>query len=134
MALKHDLIADFLDRSVERQSWYRKNANTVNGGVAGLAGAVAFLLAYVQTTGQWPGIEGLLVFLAPVLSALALKLTRNGIGEVQAAELKRKAAMEERRETPSSRSTAPGPAPTEAPATTSSGLPVYHGPSTRTEA
>lgn len=96
--LRTEVVADFIDRSVEDQTWYRQNANVVNGTAAGLAGAAAFLLTYTQTTGSWPGLEGALVFLAPVLSAVALKLTRNGIGEVQAAELKRKAAMEDRQE------------------------------------
>lgn len=96
--IRTEVVADFIDRTVESQSWYRQNANVVNGTAAGLAGAAAFLLTYVQTTGSWPGLEGALVFLSPVLSAVALKLTRNGIGEVQAAELKRKAAMEDRME------------------------------------
>lgn len=123
MARKHDVIADFVDRSVEDQSWYRKNANTINGVVAGLAGAAVFLLTYVQTTGAWPGAEALLVFLAPLLSAVALKLTKNGIGETQAAELKRRADMEDRQDdrgsTPANRAVQPPP-----PATRS-GLPVY---------
>lgn len=129
MAIKHDIIADFVDRSVEGQTWYRKNANTVNGVVAGLAGAIAFLLAYVQTTGQWPGAEGLLVFLAPLLSAVALKLTKNGIGETQAAELKRQAAMEDREVSRERQRSVQAPV-AEAPSTPS-GLPVFH---TQTEA
>lgn len=131
MAAKHDIIADFVDRSVEGQSWYRQNANVVNGLVAGLAGALAFLLAYVQASGSWPGAEGLLVFLVPIFSAVALKLTKNGIGESQAAELKRHAAMEDREDSRRevSRQVAPT-APVADTPSTASGLPVYFGSTT----
>lgn len=131
--IRTEVVADFIDRSVEGQSWYRQNANVVNGTAAGLAGAAAFLLTYVQTTGSWPGLEGALVFLAPVLSAVALKLTRNGIGEVQAAELKRKAAMEDRElvrhETPALGTPVSRETPAAAPAPRDpSRLPVYTPP------
>lgn len=137
MGMRNELIAEFIDQTVEDQSWYRKNANTVNGTAAGLAGATAFLLAYYQSTGTRPGLESLLVFLAPLLSAIALKLTRNGIGEVQATEMKRKAALEDRMEVHRERVreevSRPSTPETDPAATTVSGLPVYRGPSTYTE-
>lgn len=92
---RYEVVAGFIDRAVEDQNWYRRNANWINGTLAAVAGVLVYLLAYIQTSGNSPQLEQLLVAVVPFLTAISLRLTKNGIGSVQAAELKQKVAKED---------------------------------------
>ena len=78
---KQDIIVNFLENSLENQSFYRKNANTINGVVASVAATLVFVLTLIQTAGYLPGTEAAIAFIIPIITGLALKLTTNGIGK-----------------------------------------------------
>lgn len=69
----HEIVAE----AVRRQPWYQKNANTI---VAAL-GALAAILSFVLTLslGLPENVIAAVGAAIPVLTALAVKLTRNGV-------------------------------------------------------
>lgn len=94
---KPEVIAGFLEKTIEQQSWYRKNANVINGIVASAAATLVFIFTYIQTTGSVPVAETAFGFIVPVVTGLSLRLTKNGIGKKQAEDLKKDAVVEDRK-------------------------------------
>ena len=92
-----EVIADFLEKTIEKQSWYRKNANVINGVVASTAATLVFILTYIQTTGTISIAETAFGVIVPVVTGLSLRLTKNGIGKKQAEDLKKDAVVEDKK-------------------------------------
>lgn len=104
-------LQEVVAEAVRRQPWYARNANTI---VAGL-GAVAAVLSFVLTLSLGLPENVVLAIGAaiPVLTAFAVKLTRNGVQMSTAARLE---------STPTARASMP-----------TDGLPVYDGPTSAPE-
>lgn len=97
---RYNVIAEFIAGVVEEQSFYRRNANTINGTIAATIGAIVWVAQYLLTTGQAPELYQILSALViPVLTAISLKLTRNGIGAKTSEALKKPAAEAALRQT-----------------------------------
>ena len=90
---KYEPVADFIDDIIENQSFYRQNANVINGV---LSTSICALLAIVSYFG---GLEGdvptwvpvLSTVIIPLITAVWLKLTTNGVGPKQGEKLKAQA-------------------------------------------
>lgn len=96
---KSRIVGEFLADTIEKQSWYRAKANTINGVVASLAGVAIWIATYFGTTGAAPELsEALTLFVIPVLTALSLRLTKNGIGTQQANDLLTQISAQEMRD------------------------------------
>lgn len=93
-----DNIAIFLEQAIARQSWYRRYANTINAVICAIVGALAYLGTYWQATGSISTDNVLLSTALPVLTAFVMRLTKNGIGEVQAQRLLSEHAAQEHEE------------------------------------
>lgn len=120
MALKHELVADTLHRAAKGQKWYQKYANTINATLAALAGAVAALAGQWTATGEFPGLTAVLVFIAPFLTAIATRFTKNGITPSVERKLLAQADEDDREAATYGRHSAPA-------------LPVYSGPTSAGE-
>lgn len=105
------VVADVATRVIESQGVYRRYANTINATLAALAGAVAALAGIWTISGEFPAVTGVLVFLAPILTAVATRLTKNGMSPGVERDLVAAARAEDQGQS-------------------SVGLPVYHGPTT----
>lgn len=92
-----EVIADFLESTIKKQSWYRKNANVINGVIASTAATLVFIFTYIQTTGDIPVAETAFGLIVPVITGLSLRLTKNGIGTKQAEDLKKDAVVEKKK-------------------------------------
>lgn len=74
-----DFIAEIAARTIEKQTTYRKYANTINSFVGSLAAVLVFLAGYWATTGQVPQAQAFLAFIVPFASALSTRLTKNAV-------------------------------------------------------
>ena len=99
-------LQEVVAEAVRRQPWYQRNANTIVAGI----GAVASVLSFVLTLslGLPETVVAGIGAAIPVLTAFAVKLTRNGVQMSTAAKLE---------STPLARASMPD-----------DGLPVYDGP------
>lgn len=92
-----EIIADFIETTIKKQSWYRKHANVVNGVIAATAATVVYILTYLQTTGDVPVAQTAFAAIIPIVTGVSLRFTKNGIGKKQGEELKEYAVAENKK-------------------------------------
>lgn len=78
-------IVDLVVGAVQKQSWYRKNANTIHAGVA-LLGSVLTFVATLAIA-QDPTLAAGLALAVQTVGVVGVKLTRNGLQESAAPML-----------------------------------------------
>lgn len=91
-----EVIADFIETAIKKQSWYRKNANVINGVIAATAATLIYILTYFQTTGDVPVAQTAFATIIPVITGVSLRFTKNGIGKKQGKDLKEHAVVEDK--------------------------------------
>ena len=104
-------LQEVVAEAVRRQPWYQRNANTIVAGIGALASVLSFVLTL--SLGLPESVVAGIGAAIPVLTAFAVKLTRNGVQMSTATKLEA---------TPSARALVPD-----------EGLPVYDGPTSTPE-
>lgn len=89
-----EVIADFIETAIKKQSWYRQHANVINGVIAATAATLIYILTYFQTTGDVPVAQTSFAAIIPIITGVALRFTKNGIGKKQGEDLKEHAVAE----------------------------------------
>ena len=92
-----EIIADFIETAIKKQSWYRQHANVINGVIAATAATLIYILTYFQTTGDVPVAQTSFAAIIPVITGVALRFTKNGIGKKQGEDLKEHAIAEDKK-------------------------------------
>ena len=92
-----EIIADFIETAIKKQSWYRQHANVINGVIAATAATLTYILTYFQTTGDVPVAQTSFAAIIPVITGVALRFTKNGIGKKQGEALKEHAVAEDKK-------------------------------------
>ena len=92
-----EIIADFIETAIKKQSWYRQHANVINGVIAATAATLIYILTYFQTTGDVPVAQTSFAAIIPVITGVALRFTKNGIGKKQGEDLKKHAIAEDKK-------------------------------------
>lgn len=92
-----EIIADFIETAIKKQSWYRQHANVINGVIAATAATLIYILTYFQTTGDIPVAQTSFAAIIPVITGVALRFTKNGIGKKQGEDLKEHAVAEDKK-------------------------------------
>lgn len=92
-----EIIADFIETAIKKQSWYRQHANVINGVIAATAATLIYILTYFQTTGDVPVAQTSFAAIIPVITGVALRFTKNGIGKKQGEDLKEHAVAEDKK-------------------------------------
>lgn len=108
-----EFIAEIAARTIEKQTPYRKYANTVNSFVGSLVAVLVFLAGYWATTGQFPEVQAFLAFIVPFGAALSTRLTKNAVTPASRQALIDEALNQQ--------------------AQKNHGLPVYSGPTSAVE-
>ena len=85
------IIQDAVFGAVQQQSWFKKNANTIVAGV----GALAALLSFVATLPipMEDQYKGIIPAVVAVLTAFAIKATKNGVQPSMADDLAKAAPV-----------------------------------------
>lgn len=103
-----EIIAEFIETAIKKQSWYRQHANVINGVIAATAGTLIYILTYFQTTGDVSFGPATTAVVIPVITGVALRFTKNGIGKKQGEDLKEHAVAEDKKKNTSETSETAG--------------------------
>lgn len=76
---KTEVAADIVYQLVDKQSGVKKYANTIAAFLATAGGVLTALAGVWVVTGQFPTVTAAFVAIAPFLTALAVRFTKNGI-------------------------------------------------------
>lgn len=93
-----EIIADFIETAIKKQSWYRQHANVVNGVIAATAATLIYILTYFQTTGDVPVAQTAFAAIIPIVTGVSLRFTKNGIGKKQGEDLKEYAVAKDKKD------------------------------------
>ena len=85
-------LQEVVAEAVRRQPWYARNANTIVAGIGALASALSFVLTL--SLGLPENVVLAIGAAIPVLTAFAVKLTRNGVQMSTLAKLEAVAPRE----------------------------------------
>lgn len=116
------MVADILADVASKQTVYRKYANTINSTLAAIAGVLTALAGQWAITGQFPETTAVLLLVAPFLTAVVTRLTKNGVSPSVQQEIIATARAEDSNEIIEQRIAAAESIPPT--------LPVYDNPST----